>query len=105
MPEGISTASAACSARSANWRGVIPAVVHANGTARVQTLTTGQNPFLAEVLQRFADLTGIPLLINTSLNVKGKPICGTPQMALAVCCCPRLRPISTSCRWRTRAAT
>ncbi|HVB43321.1 MAG TPA: carbamoyltransferase C-terminal domain-containing protein [Streptosporangiaceae bacterium] len=61
---------------------VIPAVVHANGTARVQTLTAGQNPFLAEVLQRFADLTGVPVLINTSLNVKGKPICGTPQMAL-----------------------
>jgi len=63
-------------------RRVIPAVVHANGTARVQTLTASQNPFLAEVLQRFADLTGVPVLINTSLNVKGKPICGTPQMAL-----------------------
>jgi len=42
----------------------------------------GQNPFLADVLGRFADRTGIPVLINTSLNVKGKPICGTPQMAL-----------------------
>lgn len=60
----------------------IPAVVHANGTARVQTLTPGQNPFLAEVLRRFAGETGAPVLINTSLNVKGKPICGTPQMAL-----------------------
>lgn len=63
-------------------RRVIPAVVHANGTARVQSVTASQNPFLAEVLQRFADLTGVPVLINTSLNVKGKPICGTPQMAL-----------------------
>jgi carbamoyltransferase len=63
-------------------RRLIPAVVHANGTARVQTLTAIQNPFLAEVLRRFADLAGVPVLINTSLNVKGKPICGTPQMAL-----------------------
>ncbi|MGS2811628.1 carbamoyltransferase family protein [Nocardia sp. MW-W600-9] len=60
----------------------IPAIVHANGTARVQTLTEGQNPFLAEVITEFAKITGIPVLINTSLNVKGKPICGTPDMAL-----------------------
>jgi carbamoyltransferase len=60
----------------------VPAVVHANGTARVQTLTPEQNKFLAEVLERFARRTGVPVLINTSLNVKGKPICGTPQMAL-----------------------
>jgi carbamoyltransferase len=60
----------------------IPAVIHTNGTARVQTLTAGGNPFLAGVLWRFTALTGVPVLINTSLNVKGKPICGTPQMAL-----------------------
>jgi carbamoyltransferase len=63
-------------------RRLIPAVVHANGTARVQTLAPDQNPFLAEVLARFAELTGVPVLINTSLNVKGKPICGTPEMAI-----------------------
>jgi carbamoyltransferase len=63
-------------------RDTIPAVVHANGTARVQTLEPQHNPFLAEVLDRFAALTGVPVLINTSLNVKGKPISGTPQMAL-----------------------
>lgn len=60
----------------------IPAVVHANGTARVQTLTYQQNPLLACVLEEFAQRTGVPVLINTSLNVKGKPICGTPDMAL-----------------------
>jgi carbamoyltransferase len=63
-------------------RKVIAPVVHANGTARVQTLAPEQNPFLAEVIGCFADLTGVPVLINTSLNVKGKPICGTPQMAI-----------------------
>lgn len=60
----------------------VPAVVHANGTARVQTLARADNPFLAGVLDRFTELTGVPVLINTSLNVKGKPISGTPQMAI-----------------------
>ena len=57
-------------------------VVHVNGTARVQTVAPDTNPFLAEVLTEFAALTGHPVLINTSLNVKGQPICGTPDMAL-----------------------
>lgn len=60
----------------------IPAVVHANGTARVQTVTKDGNPFIHTVLTAFARRTGVPVLINTSLNVKGKPICGTPAMAL-----------------------
>jgi carbamoyltransferase len=63
-------------------RDTIPAVVHVNDTARVQTLTREHNPFLAEVLTAFAELTGVPVLINTSLNIKGKPICGTPAAAL-----------------------
>lgn len=63
-------------------RAAIPQIIHVNGTARVQTVTAQQNPFLAEVLEEFAALTGIPVLINTSLNVKGRPICGTPDMAL-----------------------
>jgi len=60
----------------------LSAIVHTNGTARLQTVTGESNPFLAEVLTEFAALTGHPVLINTSLNVKGKPICGTPDMAL-----------------------
>jgi carbamoyltransferase len=63
-------------------RSRIPTIVHTNGTARVQTVAKGQNPFLASVLDEFATLTGVPVLINTSLNVKGKPICGTPTMAV-----------------------
>jgi carbamoyltransferase len=63
-------------------RDKIPSVVHVNGTARIQTVTPDQDPFLAELLDEFAVVTGIPVLINTSLNVKGKPICGTPGMAL-----------------------
>ncbi|MCY7340861.1 MAG: hypothetical protein LH603_03115 [Pseudonocardia sp.] len=63
-------------------RNKISSVVHANDTARVQTLAPGDNPFLSEVLEEFVRLTGVPVLINTSLNVKGRPICGTPDMAL-----------------------
>jgi carbamoyltransferase len=63
-------------------RRMLPAIVHTNGTARVQTVSPWENSFLAEVLCAFETLTGHPVLINTSLNVKGKPICGTPDMAL-----------------------
>ncbi|WP_341719363.1 carbamoyltransferase C-terminal domain-containing protein [Micromonospora sp. FIMYZ51] len=60
----------------------LPAIVHGNGTARVQTVTRTQHPFLANVMAAFGEITGHPVLINTSLNIKGKPICGTPDMAL-----------------------
>ncbi|MFC9329195.1 carbamoyltransferase [Kitasatospora sp. NPDC057015] len=60
----------------------IPAIVHNNGLARVQILTPEQNPFLDAVLRAFQEITGVPVLINTSLNIKGKPICGTPDHAL-----------------------
>ncbi|PZG21428.1 carbamoyltransferase [Micromonospora craterilacus] len=60
----------------------LPAIVHGNGTARVQTVTRMQHPFLANVLAAVGEITGHPVLINTSLNIKGKPICGTPDMAL-----------------------
>lgn len=60
----------------------VAAVVHANGTSRLQTVTGSQNPFMHAVLTAFGRRTGVPVLINTSLNVKGKPICGTPEMAL-----------------------
>jgi carbamoyltransferase len=67
---------------TAKARERIPAIVHANGTARVQTVRPDQNPLLHAVLDAFARRTGVPVLINTSLNIKGKPICGTPEMAL-----------------------
>ncbi|MEV0668455.1 carbamoyltransferase [Actinomadura luteofluorescens] len=63
-------------------RQAIPSIVHVNGTARVQTITREQNRFLVEVLAAFGARTGHPVLINTSLNIKGKPICGTPEAAL-----------------------
>jgi carbamoyltransferase len=52
----------------------IPSVVHADGTSRVQTVTKEQHPGLWEVLNRFYKETGVPVLLNTSLNIKGQPL-------------------------------
>ena len=53
---------------------IIPSVVHADGTSRVQTINKNQHPGLYEVLKQWFDLTGVPVLLNTSLNVKGQPL-------------------------------
>jgi carbamoyltransferase len=64
------------------WRGKIPAVVHVDGTARVQTVDRAQQPLLAEMLERFAALTGLPVVVNTSLNTAGRPMVDDPRDAL-----------------------
>jgi carbamoyltransferase len=64
------------------WRDKIPAVVHVDGTARVQTVREKTNPRLYRLLKEFAELTGVPVLINTSFNVKGEPIVETPRDAV-----------------------
>lgn len=85
-----------------NARKHIPAVIHANGTSRLQTVTSSQNPFMHEVLRAFARRTGVPVLINTSLNVKGKPICGTPAMAIDCLANSGLDALLLEGRWVTR---
>lgn len=62
-------------------RSVIPAVTHQDGTGRVQTVTEDTNPLYYRVIRRFAELTGVPVVINTSFNVRGEPIVCTPQDA------------------------
>jgi len=52
----------------------VPAVVHLDGTSRVQTVTIEQHPGLYRVLNKFYLQTGIPMLLNTSLNIKGQPL-------------------------------
>jgi len=64
-------------------RDIIPSAVHADGTARVQTMSDQDDPWLAQVLRAFDARTGVPVLINTSLNVRGKPIVESPVEALA----------------------
>jgi carbamoyltransferase len=64
------------------WRDKIPAIVHVDGTARVQTVREDTNPMLYRLLKEFEALTGVPVLINTSFNVKGEPIVETPYDAV-----------------------
>jgi len=64
------------------WRDRIPAIVHVDGTARIQTVREDHNPRLYRLLQEFDKLTGVPVLLNTSFNVKGEPIVETPADAL-----------------------
>ena len=65
------------------WRDKIPAIVHVDGTARVQTVRQEHNPRLYQLLKEFEALTGVPVLLNTSLNVRGEPIVETPADAVA----------------------
>lgn len=51
-----------------------PAIIHHDGTSRVQTVNAEQNPGLYELLSKFYKKTGCPMLVNTSLNIKGQPI-------------------------------
>jgi carbamoyltransferase len=55
-------------------RSVIPAVTHVDNTARIQTVDRDRNPRLCELLEAFDRLTGCPVLINTSFNIRGEPI-------------------------------
>jgi len=53
---------------------LMPAVVHADGTSRVQTVNEYQHPGLYDVLSMWNRQTGIPILLNTSLNVRDQPM-------------------------------
>jgi carbamoyltransferase len=64
------------------WRSRIPAVVHVDGTARAQTVDPRSEPLLARLLERFDELTGLPVLVNTSLNTDGRPMVDDPRDAL-----------------------
>ena len=59
-----------------------PAVVHIDGTARIQTVTKEQNQEIFDLLTKFYEFSGIPVLLNTSFNVKGQPIVETPDEAV-----------------------
>ena len=61
---------------------IIPAVTHCDGTARVQTVSAESNAPYYELIQHFGKLTGVPVVLNTSFNVKGQPIVNTPLEAI-----------------------
>ena len=65
-----------------DWRERIPAVVHVDGTARIQTVDRDREPAVAAVLDAFVRRTGLPVVVNTSLNTAGRPMVDTPREAL-----------------------
>jgi carbamoyltransferase len=67
---------------SPDWRDRIPAVVHVDGTARVQTVAEESEPLVARMLTEFERRTGIPVVVNTSLNTAGRPMVDDPRDAL-----------------------
>ncbi len=64
-------------------RKVLPAIVHADDTARVQIVTSQKYPFLYDLLEAYRQITGIGVLINTSFNGKGEPIVNTAKQAFS----------------------
>jgi carbamoyltransferase len=62
-------------------RSTLPAVTHVDNSARVQTVTEDRNPLFHALLKRFESLTGCPVLINTSFNVRGEPVVCSPDDA------------------------
>jgi carbamoyltransferase len=64
------------------WRDRIPAVVHVDGSARIQTVSAEGEPLMARVLQEFDARTGVPIVVNTSLNTAGRPMVDDPRDAL-----------------------
>jgi carbamoyltransferase len=60
----------------------IPAVTHCDGTARVQTVTKSSNGRLYRLIQAFEEISGVPVLLNTSFNLRGEPIVCSPEDAI-----------------------
>jgi carbamoyltransferase len=64
------------------WVDRIPAVVHVDGSARIQTVDRTDEPLVARMLEAFSARTGLPVVVNTSLNTAGRPMVDDPRDAL-----------------------
>ena len=73
-----------CPTVKEEWREKLTSITHVDGTARVQTVTYQQNPWLYNLIGEFEKLSGIGVLLNTSFNVNGKPILNRYTDALHV---------------------
>ena len=62
----------------------VPGVVHVDGTGRLQSVRRESNPRFHDLIAAFHALTGVPILLNTSFNVMGKPIVHSVEDAVAV---------------------
>jgi carbamoyltransferase len=67
---------------SERWRSRLPAVTHVDGSARAQTVDPASEPLVARMLSAFEELTGLPAVVNTSLNTAGRPMVDDPRDAL-----------------------
>ena len=63
-------------------RAAIPAVTHVDGSGRLQTVTREESPRFHELIRRFEEATGVPVVLNTSFNLNGEPIVCTPTDAI-----------------------
>lgn len=63
-------------------RGEVPAICHVDGSARLQTVREQDNPWYYRLIQAFARRTGVPMVLNTSFNIRGEPIVETPAGAV-----------------------
>jgi carbamoyltransferase len=63
------------------WQRKIPAVTHVDGSGRLQTIRRFQNERYYSIIKEFGRLSGIPIIINTSFNIRGEPIVCTPKDA------------------------
>lgn len=63
-------------------RTLVPAITHVDGTARLQTVSRTSNPLFYDLLHRYGQETGVPVILNTSFNVMGEPIVCTPEDAV-----------------------
>ncbi|MFT4538236.1 MAG: carbamoyltransferase [Planctomycetota bacterium] len=62
-------------------RSVLPAITHEDGSGRLQTVYKDTNPGYHRIIERFGELTGVPVIMNTSFNLKGEPIVNAPAHA------------------------
>ena len=62
-------------------RSSVPAITHVDYSARIQTVHKNTNPKYYKLISKFKEITGCPILVNTSFNVRGEPIVNTPEDA------------------------
>ena len=71
-------------------RSELPAITHVDYSARVQTVTKNTAPLYYDIINEFDKLTGCPVIINTSFNIRGEPIVRTPQDAYRCFMCTNM---------------
>jgi predicted NodU family carbamoyl transferase len=72
----------------------LPAITHVDGSARVQTVLREDNPRFWALLSAFGKVAGLPILLNTSFNVRGQPIVRTPEEAVDTFLSARLHALA-----------